>query len=105
MLRFTAAVLICLLAASAVSAQRSAPPSQAELDAITQRGRQLAEYDFLGVNEEWKMDWTEAARGHRWLFLFRSAIRPRTLRYLKFTLMPKVKPRLVRLCTSLRGQS
>ena len=65
----------------------------------------LAEYDFLGVDDEWKMDWTDATRGHRWLFLFRKGLRPRTLHYLKFILMPKVKPQLVRLCTSLRGRS
>jgi CelD/BcsL family acetyltransferase involved in cellulose biosynthesis len=65
----------------------------------------LAEYDFLGVDDEWKMDWTESTRGHRWLFLFRNSIRLGLLRYLKFTLMPKVKPQLVRLCTSLRGRS
>ena len=65
----------------------------------------LAEYDFLGVDDEWKMDWTDATRGHRWLFLFRKGLRPRTLHYLKFNLMPKVKPQLVRLCTSLRGRS
>ena len=65
----------------------------------------LSEYDFLGVNDEWKMDWTDTTRGHRWLFLFRNAIRSRALHYLKFSLVPNVKPRLVRLCTSLRGRS
>jgi CelD/BcsL family acetyltransferase involved in cellulose biosynthesis len=65
----------------------------------------LAEYDFLGVDDQWKMDWTESTRGHRWLFLFRNNTRLRLLRYLKFTLMPKVKPQVVRLCTSLRGRS
>jgi CelD/BcsL family acetyltransferase involved in cellulose biosynthesis len=65
----------------------------------------LAAYDFLGVDDEWKMDWTDATRGHRWLFLFRNGIRPRILRYLKFTLMPQIKSQLVPLCTSLRGRS
>jgi CelD/BcsL family acetyltransferase involved in cellulose biosynthesis len=67
--------------------------------------RGLAEYDFLGVDDEWKMDWTESTRGHRWLFLFRNNLSMQVLRYLKFTFMPKVKPQLVRLCTSLRGRS
>ena len=66
---------------------------------------QRAEYDFLGVNDEWKLDWTQSTRGHRWLFLFRDSMKPRLVRYLKFSLMPRVKPGLVRLCTSLRGQA
>jgi CelD/BcsL family acetyltransferase involved in cellulose biosynthesis len=65
----------------------------------------LAEYDFLGVDDEWKKDWTEVTRGHRWLFLFRNRLRSRVLRYLKFDLMPRIKPQLVRLCTYLPGQS
>lgn len=65
----------------------------------------LSEYDFLGVDDEWKKDWTEATRGHRWLFLFRNSVRPRFLRYLKFNLIPRVRPQMVRLCTSLRGRS
>src|SRR5204863_8646487 len=65
----------------------------------------LAEYDFLGVDDEWKMDWTDSTRGHRWLFLFRNNLSMRVLRYLKFTFMPKVKLQLVRLCTSLRRRS
>lgn len=67
--------------------------------------RGVGEYDFLGVDDEWKKDWTESTRGHRWLFLFRNGIKPRLLRYLKFSLMPKIKPQVVRLCTSLRGRS
>jgi CelD/BcsL family acetyltransferase involved in cellulose biosynthesis len=65
----------------------------------------LSEYDFLGVDDEWKMDWTDTTRAHRWLFLFRNGIRSRMLHYLKFSLVPKLKPKLGRLCTSLRGQS
>jgi CelD/BcsL family acetyltransferase involved in cellulose biosynthesis len=82
-------------------------PGNMLLNLILQDGcaRGIAEYDFLGVDDAWKMDWTDARRGHRWLFLFRSSIKPRILHYLKFTVMPKVKPQLVRLCTSLRGRS
>lgn len=39
-------VLGLVLAASPVPAQRTAPPSKAELAEITERGRRLAEYDF-----------------------------------------------------------
>src|SRR5215475_14371183 len=38
-------ILAILLSASAASAQRSVPPSKTELAEITERGRQLAEYD------------------------------------------------------------
>jgi CelD/BcsL family acetyltransferase involved in cellulose biosynthesis len=62
---------------------------------------QLLEYDFLGVDDEWKLDWTKSSRGHRWLFLFRNRFRPRLLHYLKFNVVPTIKPQLGRLCTSL----
>jgi CelD/BcsL family acetyltransferase involved in cellulose biosynthesis len=61
----------------------------------------LLEYDFLGVDDEWKLDWTKCSRGHRWLFLFRNRFRPRLLHYLKFNVVPTIKPQLGRLCTSL----
>ena len=38
-------ILAVLLSASVTSAQRSSPPSKTELAEITERGRQLAEYD------------------------------------------------------------
>jgi len=63
--------------------------------------RGLGEYDFLGVDDEWKLDWTKSTRGHSWLFLFRNRWRPRFLHYLKFGLAPAIKPQLNRLCTSL----
>jgi CelD/BcsL family acetyltransferase involved in cellulose biosynthesis len=65
----------------------------------------IAEYDFLGVDDEWKLDWTRTARGHRWLFLFRNRIRPRFLHYLKFNLVPTIKPQLQQLCTYLLGRA
>ena len=58
----------------------------------------MDEYDFLGVNDKWKLDWTKEARRHRWLFLYRSRLRPRLLHYLKFSVIPKVKPGLRRAC-------
>ena len=67
-------------------------------------GRELSEYDFLGIDDEWKSEWTNAKRGHRWLFLFRDRGRARLLHYLKFSVVPVVKPQLGRLCTYLRGQ-
>jgi len=71
-------------------------------DACAER---LAEYDFLGVDDEWKSDWTKSKRGHRWLFLFRNHIRSRVLHYLKFNVVPTIKPQLQQLCTYLRGRA
>ena len=62
----------------------------------------LREYDFLGVDDEWKLDWTKSARGYRWLFLFRNGLRPRFLHCLKFSVVPMIKSKLNGLCTSLR---
>ena len=64
----------------------------------------LREYDFLGVDDEWKLDWTKSARGYRWLFLFRNGLRPRFLHCLKFSVVPMIKSKLNGLCTSLRRQ-
>jgi CelD/BcsL family acetyltransferase involved in cellulose biosynthesis len=65
----------------------------------------IEEYDFLGVDDEWKFEWTKQSREHRWLFLFRNGLRPRLLHYLKFGLIPKVKPGLKSLCTYLPGRA
>lgn len=57
----------------------------------------LDEYDFLGIDDEWKFDWTKEARRHQWLFLFPNRLRPRLLHYLKFHVLPRVKPCISRL--------
>jgi hypothetical protein len=49
------------------------------------------EYDFLGADDEWKLDWTKESRAHQWLFLFATRFRPRLLHRLKFGVVPKVK--------------
>ncbi len=59
----------------------------------------MTEYDFLGDDDEWKLDWTRETRGHRWLFLFRNRPRARLLHFLKCEMGPEVKARLERLCT------
>jgi CelD/BcsL family acetyltransferase involved in cellulose biosynthesis len=53
--------------------------------------RGIEEYDLLGGADEWKFDWTNAKREHRWLFLFRNGVRPRFLHGLKFGIVPMVK--------------
>jgi CelD/BcsL family acetyltransferase involved in cellulose biosynthesis len=65
----------------------------------------IREYDFLGVDDEWKLDWTRTMRGQRWLFLFRNRIRPRFLHYLKFNIVQTIKPQLQELCTYLLGRA
>jgi CelD/BcsL family acetyltransferase involved in cellulose biosynthesis len=53
--------------------------------------RGLAEYEFLGVDDSWKMRWTKTTKPHCWLYVFRNAPRPRLLHWLKFHLAPKIK--------------
>jgi CelD/BcsL family acetyltransferase involved in cellulose biosynthesis len=54
-------------------------------------GNGIQEYDLLGGDDAWKFEWTEKTREHRWLFLFRSRLRPRLLHHLKFGVVPAVK--------------
>ena len=54
----------------------------------------MAEYDFLGVDDDWKFDWTKETRKYSWLFLFRNRLRARWLHRLKFDLVPKIKQRI-----------
>lgn len=65
----------------------------------------IAEYDFLGADDEWKFDWTKETRGHRWLFLFQDGFRARVLHYLKFSVAPKLKSRheVLRLRDMIHG--
>ncbi len=68
-------------------------PGNALLNLILQKACAdgLAEYDFLGVNDEWKFDWTKETRQHHWLFLFRNHLRPKFLHYMKFSVLPRMK--------------
>src|SRR5207302_5781988 len=45
----------------------------------------IREYDFLGIDDEWKFEWTREKREHRWLFLFRDCLSMRALHFLKFS--------------------
>ena len=51
----------------------------------------LSEVDFLGDTEPWKREWTEAARGHDWLFVFADSVRARLLHSIKFQWVPELK--------------
>jgi CelD/BcsL family acetyltransferase involved in cellulose biosynthesis len=53
--------------------------------------RGLREVDFLGDTEPWKREWTAAARGHDWLFIFSDTRRARLLHSIKFQMAPEIK--------------
>jgi CelD/BcsL family acetyltransferase involved in cellulose biosynthesis len=66
----------------------------------------LVEYDFLGTDDKWKLDWTKETRRHSWLFLFKDHLRSRALHYLKFSVVPKIRRVRVRQgCTYPSGQA
>jgi CelD/BcsL family acetyltransferase involved in cellulose biosynthesis len=48
----------------------------------------LAEVDFLGDTEPWKLEWTKTTRPHDWLFIFGKTVRGRLVHQLKFRLKP-----------------
>jgi CelD/BcsL family acetyltransferase involved in cellulose biosynthesis len=48
----------------------------------------LAEVDFLGETEPWKLEWTRASRPHDWLFIFAPTLRGQLVHNLKFRLKP-----------------
>lgn len=51
----------------------------------------LAEYDILGVDDKWKLDWTKEVRPHCWMFVFTDGLRARLLHWAKFQLAPRLK--------------
>jgi CelD/BcsL family acetyltransferase involved in cellulose biosynthesis len=56
----------------------------------------LREFDFLGCDLAWKLDWTSIVRPHHWLFVFRDTRMGRTLQKAKFAWIPAAKDRLKR---------
>jgi CelD/BcsL family acetyltransferase involved in cellulose biosynthesis len=48
----------------------------------------LAEVDFLGDTEPWKLEWTSAVRSHDWLYVFSNTTRARLVYPLKFRVIP-----------------
>jgi CelD/BcsL family acetyltransferase involved in cellulose biosynthesis len=51
----------------------------------------LAELDFLGDAEPWKLEWTTTTRGQDWLFVFAGTRRARLLHSIKFQWGPELK--------------
>ena len=58
-------------------------------------GHGLREFDFLGADMPWKRDWTEHARQHSALWIFRNSPVGRGLAAARFRWMPAAR-RLVR---------
>ena len=48
----------------------------------------VEEVDFLGETEPWKLEWTQTARSHDWVFLFSNSSRARLVYPLKFLMVP-----------------
>jgi CelD/BcsL family acetyltransferase involved in cellulose biosynthesis len=53
--------------------------------------RGLAEYDFLGVDDAWKLEWTGAVRPHQWQYVFPRNATGALLRALKFGIVPALR--------------
>jgi CelD/BcsL family acetyltransferase involved in cellulose biosynthesis len=58
--------------------------------------RELNEFDFLGCDLGWKLEWSPAARSHHWLFIFRGSRLGRVLQKAKFDWIPAMKGTLTR---------
>lgn len=59
-------------------------------------GRGLREFDFLGCDLPWKLDWTRTVRQHHWLFIFRDSPLGHALRQVKFGWVRAVRQLLAR---------
>jgi len=53
--------------------------------------RRVAEYEFLGARDAWKLDWTNRTRPHEWLYVFPDRIPGRWLYRAKFHLAPRLR--------------
>lgn len=53
--------------------------------------RGIEAQDFLGIEDEWKLNWTREAVQHHWLYAFPPAFRGRLLHSAKFRVIPMLK--------------
>jgi hypothetical protein len=53
--------------------------------------RQVSEYDLLGADEGWKLQWTSFSREHCWMFVFSGSPSSRLLHLLKFRILPALR--------------
>jgi CelD/BcsL family acetyltransferase involved in cellulose biosynthesis len=51
----------------------------------------IAEYDFLGADAGWKLNWARQVKRHFWLFVFPNTFKGRFLYLIKFQLVPLLK--------------
>jgi CelD/BcsL family acetyltransferase involved in cellulose biosynthesis len=56
----------------------------------------LSEFDFLGCDLDWKLDWSPIVRSHHWFFIFRDNRLGRILKRAKFDWIPAAKESLKR---------
>jgi CelD/BcsL family acetyltransferase involved in cellulose biosynthesis len=56
----------------------------------------LSEFDFLGCDLGWKLDWSPIVRSHHWFFIFRDNRLGRILKKAKFDWIPAAKDSLKR---------
>jgi CelD/BcsL family acetyltransferase involved in cellulose biosynthesis len=60
----------------------------------------LAEYEFLGAGDAWKLRWTQKIKPQYWLYVFSRKLRARAIHAVKFTALPVVRRRLGPLARS-----
>jgi len=51
----------------------------------------LREYDFLGTDEVWKLEWSPKVRCHEWLFILAPRWRSRWIAAVKFRWLPRIR--------------
>lgn len=55
--------------------------------------RGLAEYEFLGASNPWKLHWTRQTKSHDWLYIFQKKLRTSLIHAAKFRLVPGLRRR------------
>jgi len=60
-------------------------------------------YDFLGMTDPWKRNWTSEVKPHFWLFVLGDGPRSRLLYFTKFRMLPWLK-RSYRACSGLAAR-
>jgi CelD/BcsL family acetyltransferase involved in cellulose biosynthesis len=63
------------------------------LELISAFELRLAEYDLLGVRDDWKTDWTAEARPQSWLYVFANGAFGRLAHAVKFRMVPALQRR------------
>jgi hypothetical protein len=53
--------------------------------------RHVSEYDLLGADEDWKLQWTSFSREHCWMFVLSRSPSSRLLHLLKFRVLPALR--------------